>query len=67
MSNNNGGRVPGATRGHTLAAKRAQARQTAMTLLTLELLETQLLRRMPAAVEAEILALDLLERLRTTR
>lgn len=50
-----------------IAQKRARATQTAITLLRLELLETQLAKRMPAAVEAEILTADLLERLRTAR
>jgi hypothetical protein len=33
----------------------------------MELLETQIVKRMPAAVEAEILAVELIERLRTAR
>jgi hypothetical protein len=50
-----------------IARKRARATQTAITLLKMELLETQLIKRMPAAVEAEILAVELIERLRTAR
>lgn len=54
-------------RNRALAGKRARATQTAITLLKMELLETQIVKRMPAAVEAEILAAELIERLRTAR
>lgn len=67
MSNN--ASRPGAagrSRHATIAEKRTRARQTATTLLQIELLEFQLAKRMPAAVEAEILAVELLERLRIT-
>lgn len=50
-----------------LARKRARARQTAMLLLRLELLEAQIAKRLPKALEAEILAAEVLERLRTAR
>jgi hypothetical protein len=50
-----------------MAQKRAQARRSAMTLLRIELLEVQLVKRLPAAVQAELLAIELLERLRTAR
>lgn len=50
-----------------IARKRARATQTAITLLRYELLEMQLAKRMPAAIEAELLAAELIGRLRSAR